>query len=156
MSRALRSDDKRPKRASRRGDLGQAEYERLAEFRYLLRQFLAFSEDAATGAGLTAQQHQALLAIRGRPGPDPLTIGALAERLSIQPHSAVGLIDRLEAKGLIRRGGAAGDRRQVLLELTEGAETLLSGLSVAHRNELKRLAPLLRGLLAAFDPPKGK
>jgi len=137
----------------RSGDLDPAEYERLAEFRYLLRQFLAFSEDAAADVGLTAQQHQALLAIRGHRGPDPLTMGVLAERLAVQPHSAVGLIDRLEAKGLIRRGGAAGDRRQVLLELTEGAETLLRGLSVAHRNELKRLAPLLRGLLATFDKP---
>jgi DNA-binding MarR family transcriptional regulator len=132
-------------------DLAQADYERLAEFRYLLRRFLVFSEDAAEQAGLTAQQHQALLAIKGHRGPQPLIIGALAERLTIRPHSAVGLIDRLAAKGLIRRSTASADRRQVLIELTSEAETLLQGLTVAHRDELRRLAPLLRSLLSGFD-----
>jgi len=132
-------------------DLAQADYERLAEFRYLLRRFLVFSEDAAEKAGLTAQQHQALLAIKGHRGLQLLTTGALAERLAVRPHSAVGLIDRLEAKGLIRRCGASGDRRQVLIESTREAENLLRCLSVAHRDELKRLAPLLRTLLEAFD-----
>lgn len=68
---------------------------------------------AAEQAGLTAQQHQALLAIKGHRGDEPLTIGVLAERLAIQPHSAVGLIDRLAAKGLIRRRPTASDRRQI-------------------------------------------
>jgi DNA-binding MarR family transcriptional regulator len=133
--------------------LGQADYERLAEFRHLLRRFLLFSEEAAERAGLTAQQHQALLAIKGHPGGQPPTIGSLAERLAIRPHSAVGLIDRLAAKGLVRRSEAPSDRRQVLLALTDEAEALLGELSVAHRDELRRLAPLLRGLLAAFDGP---
>jgi DNA-binding MarR family transcriptional regulator len=132
-------------------ELAQADYERLAEFRYLLRRFLVFSEDAAARAGLTAQQHQALLAIKGHRGPEPLTIGGLAERLAIRPHSAVGLLDRLAAKGLVRRCGAAGDRRQVLIEPTDAAEALLRSLGVAHRDELRRLAPMLRGLLDSFD-----
>jgi DNA-binding MarR family transcriptional regulator len=131
-------------------ELRQVDYERLAELRYLLRRFLLFSEKAAQKAGLTAQQHQALLAVKGHRGP-PLTIGALAERLMIQPHSAVGLLDRLEAKELIHRSEAVADRRQVLIGLTPTAETLLRELSVAHRAELRRLAPLLRGLLSALD-----
>jgi DNA-binding MarR family transcriptional regulator len=134
-----------------KGDLTQTDYERLAEFRYLLRHFLAFSEEAAEQAGLTAQQHQALLAIKGHRGPQPLATGVLAERLMIRPHSAVGLIDRLAAKGLIHRRAASDDRRQVLIELTPEAEALLQKLSVAHRDELSRLAPLLRSLLAEFD-----
>ncbi len=133
-----------------RADLDPADYARLAQFRYLLRHFLIFSEAAAEQAGLTAQQHQALLAIKGHTGPSPLTTGALAERLAIRPHSAVGLIDRLEVKGLIRRGAAAGDRRQVLLELTGAAEVVLRELTAAHRDELERLAPLLRSLLGKF------
>lgn len=132
-------------------DLAQDDYERLAEFRYLLRRFLVFSEDAAEQSGLTPQQHQALLAVRGHRGPQPLTTGALAERLAIRPHSVVGLIDRLAAKGLIHRSMASTDRRQVLIELTPEAETLLRGLSVVHRHELRRLAPLLRGLLSEID-----
>jgi DNA-binding MarR family transcriptional regulator len=132
-------------------DLAPDDYRRLAEFRYLLRRFLVFSEDAAERAGLTPQQHQALLAIKGHRGPQPLTTGALAERLAVRPHSAVGLIDRLAAKELIRRSAASTDRRRVLIELTPAADTLLRGLSVVHRDELKRLAPLLRGLLSAFD-----
>lgn len=133
-----------------RRPLGEADYQRLAEFRYLLRQFLIFSEAAAEAAGLTAQQHQALLAIKGLAGAGPMTTGTLAERLGIRHHSAVGLIDRLEAKSLIRRQSGAADRRQVLITLTPKAESLLERLSAAHRDELERLAPLLQTLLGHF------
>jgi DNA-binding MarR family transcriptional regulator len=143
--------DEKGRRGGGDTPLRQVDYERLAEFRHLLRRFLIFSEEAAQHAGLTAQQHQVLLAIKGHRGPQPLTIGGLAERLLIRPHSAVGLLDRLATKGLIHRIEAASDRRQVLIELTADAETLLTELSVAHRAELKRLAPLLKGLLSAFD-----
>jgi DNA-binding MarR family transcriptional regulator len=142
-----------PKTGARRSngpDLSPADYERLAQFRYLLRRFLIFSETAAEQGGLTAQQHQALLAIKGHRGPRPLTAGALAERLAIVPHSAVGLIDRLELKGLIHRGKVPEDRRRVLIELTATAEVLLRELTLAHRDELERLAPLLRSLLRKF------
>jgi DNA-binding MarR family transcriptional regulator len=132
-----------------RAELSRHDYERLAELRYLLRGFLAFSRQEAEAAGLTAQQHQALLAIKGHAGP--VTVTVLAERLAIRHHSAVGLIDRLAAKGLIRRQSSSADRRRVLIELTAEAEHLLRRLSIAHRDELKRVAPLLRGLLAAFD-----
>ena len=72
-------------------------------------------------------------------------------RARIALHSAVGLIDRLAAKGLTRRSAASTDRRQALIELTPAAEVLLQGLSVAHGDELRRLAPLLRGLLRGID-----
>ena len=128
--------------------LTQADYEHLAEFRYLLRRFLVFSEAAAAAAGLTAQQHQALLAIKGFAGRELITTGGLAQRLLIRHHSAVGLIDRLAAKRLISRRSARRDRRLVRIELTQKAQTLLAGLSAAHRDELKSLAPALRGLLS--------
>jgi DNA-binding MarR family transcriptional regulator len=132
--------------------LTNADYERLAEFRYLLRHFLIFSEDAAEQSGLTAQQHQALLAIKGLGRAKPITTGDLAERLGIRPHSAVGLIDRLLAKSLVKRRTGSEDRRQVLLNLTPKAEKLLAQLSTAHRDELQRLAPLLQTLLMHFKP----
>jgi DNA-binding MarR family transcriptional regulator len=134
--------------------LTQADYRRLAEFRHLLRQFMLFSEDAAELAGLTAQQHQALLAIKGFGGDQPLTVGALAERLGIKHHSAVGLVDRLLSKSLVKRKTCPQDRRQVMLELTPQAARLLAKLSAAHRDELQRLAPLLRTLLAHFTAPE--
>ena len=109
---------------------------------------MGFSEDAARAAGLTAQQHQALLAIHGFPGRDRVVIGELAERLNVRHHSAVGLIDRLSAKALVRRRRDALDGRRVLIELTARGRSLLAGLSLAHRNELRRLAPLLIRLLA--------
>lgn len=134
------------KRPGRRA-LTPADYGRLAEFRYVLRHFLIFSEDAALAAGLSAQQHQALLAMKGAGAATPVTAGLLAERLGIRHHSAVGLLDRLAEKNLIRRRRNNEDRRQVLILLTPKAERLLARLSAAHQRELQRVAPLLRGLL---------
>jgi DNA-binding MarR family transcriptional regulator len=138
-------------RTKARRDLSKPDYERLAEFRYLLRKFLVFSEDAAAQAGLTAQQYQALLAIKGFPGREQVTIGELAERLGIRHHSAVGLIDRLVANALVKRSESAGDKRQVLISLTRKADNLLATLSMAHHTELERLAPLLQVLLGQFE-----
>jgi DNA-binding MarR family transcriptional regulator len=101
---------------------------------------------------LTAQQHQALLAIKGFAGRDTATTGELAERLSIRHHSAVGLIDRLVAKELVSRRIGTDDRRQVLISLTPVAETIVATLSAAHRDELERVAPLLRELLGHLGP----
>ncbi|MEC4590007.1 MULTISPECIES: MarR family winged helix-turn-helix transcriptional regulator [Nitrospirillum] len=142
-----------PPSAPERADpLEKADYELLAEFRHVLRRFLSFSEDAAAVAGLTAQQHQALLAIKGYPGRDHVTVGELAERLCVRPHSAVGLIDRLEGNGWVRRAPGPEDRRQVVISLTPAAEDLLAGLSRVHRDEIRRLSPLLRTL---FDRLEG-
>ena len=128
-----------------RKPLTETDYRHLAEFRFLLRQFLAFSEDAARKAGLSPQQHQALLAIRGSGGQ--LTVGELAVRLAIKPNSAVGLADRLAEAGLLMRRTDGKDRRRVELTLTPFANRKLADLSQSHRAELKRLAPLLEPLL---------
>ncbi len=134
--------------------LARDDYRTLAEFRYLLRQFGAFSEDAARVAGLTAQQHQALLAIKGFPDREEVTIGELAERLNLKHHSVVGLLDRLMRRGLIRRRHDEADRRRVMVGLTKEAEDLLLELTLAHRDELRRLAPLLQGLLGKLNCAK--
>ena len=127
--------------------LDHSSYEQLAEFRYVLRHFLIFSENAALAAGLSAQQHQALLAIKASREPTRMTAGVLAEQLGIQHHSAVGLLDRLQQKALVRRQKDAQDRRRVLIVLTAKAERLLAELSAAHHRELRRVAPVLRTLL---------
>lgn len=133
--------------------LGKPDYETLAEFRYLLRRFVAFSDAAAEEAGLRPQQHQALLVIKGFPRRERITIGELAERLGIRHHSAVGLVDRLVAHSLVRRRADRSDRRQVTVALTPEAEAVLARLSLAHRDELTRLAPLFQELLAQFSEP---
>lgn len=124
-----------------------AEYRALAEFRYRVRCFLRFSEAAARGAGLAPQQHQLLLAVRGMPGDGAPTMGTVAERLQLRHHSTVELVDRMEARGLVRRARRAGDRRQVRVELAPRGERLLLRLSLAHRAELRSFGPgLLRSL----------
>ena len=130
--------------------LHQSDYQRLAEFRYHLRGFLKFSERAASQMGLRPQQHQALLAIKGAPG-EHVTIGILAERLGIRHNSTVELIDRLIMNGLVKRRQNPRDRREVLIDLTDRAERILTKLTLAHRNEVRKLAPLLIGLLARFE-----
>ena len=103
-----------------------SDYEALAEFRYQIRKFLHFSERAAREAGIEPQQHQLLLAIRGFTGPaEPPSIGILAERLQIQHHSAVELVDRLVERGLVARSRGPSDRRQVLVHLTPRGESEL-------------------------------
>lgn len=131
-------------------ELTDEEYAALANFRHVLRQFLAFSEQRAADAGVTPQQHQALLAIRAAE-PAAASVGYLAERLILKPHSATGLIDRLQALGLIVRQPSATDRRQALVALTAKARELLAGLSTAHRDELKRLRPMLIDMLGHLD-----
>jgi DNA-binding MarR family transcriptional regulator len=113
-----------------------ADYRALAQFRYEIRKFLAFSESAARALGVEPQQHQALLAVKGLPeGVEP-TIGALAERLCVQHHTAVALVDKLEERGWAERRRASVDRRQVLLTLTPRGSELLAKLSALHGQQL--------------------
>jgi DNA-binding MarR family transcriptional regulator len=125
----------------------KAEYELLAAFRYSLRQFLRFSERAAQTASLTPRQHQALLAIKGFPKRERVTIGELAEQLQIAHHTAVELVDRLVAQKLVQREDGLEDRRQVFVKLSRAGLAMLERLSNAHRAELRRLGPRLVTLL---------
>lgn len=145
-SRSLRSGHQPPP-PSDSFELTQANYEALADFRFALRKFLAFSEAAAKEAGLAPQQHQALLTIKGTPNADTVSIRLLSERLLINHNTAVELVDRLVEGGLVMRTRDADDRRRAQLVLTAGAERLLRSLSAAHLNELKAVRPALLNLL---------
>ncbi|HEX5232299.1 MAG TPA: MarR family transcriptional regulator, partial [Bradyrhizobium sp.] len=112
------------------------DYEALAQFRFELRKFQAFSTGAAVQAGLTPQQHQALLTIRGFSTLGPLSVGELADFLFIQHHTAVGLVDRMTKLGLIGRNIDETDGRRVLLNLTAEGERRLRKLSKIHQDEL--------------------
>lgn len=131
--------------------LKKSEYEALAAFRYELRKFIHFSEAAAQNAGITPQQHQALLAIKGFPGREEITIGELAERLQLRHHSVVGLIDRLVLEGLVSRVQSETDRRQVLIHLSNQGEKMLEKLSNIHRTQLKQLGPELNSLIERLN-----
>jgi DNA-binding MarR family transcriptional regulator len=137
------------KRSSAR--VTKAEYEVLAAFRYNLRQFLHFSESAAESAGITPRQHQALLAIKGFPGRDSVTIGELAEQLQIAHHSAVGLVDRLSSQKLIIREASTEDRRQVYVTLTAHGAEVLEKLTHAHKDELRRLGSRLAAVFSELN-----
>jgi DNA-binding MarR family transcriptional regulator len=128
----------------------QIDYTALADFRYEIRRFLNFSEIVTRAAGIEPQQHQALLAIKGRQPGFETTVGTLAERLQIRHHSAVELSRRLEANGWIRRLRDDADRRVVWLRLTSRGEKLLAKLSLSHRDELRTAEPkLIRALQMA-------
>jgi len=121
-------------------------YASLAEFRYQLRKFLRFSEDAARKAGLEPQQHQLLLAAKGADSSQEITIGYLTERLQLRHHSTVELVNRLEANGLVRRRRALDDRRRVLVELTARGERVLARLSLHHVEAVRSARGLVRSL----------
>ena len=136
----------------RRGaEITQADYQALSQFRYLIRCFLEFSQNAAKAVGLQPRHHQALLAIKGFPGGGTVTVGDLAERLRIRHHSAVELVDRLGEAGLVERRHDEDDQRRVKLVLTDQAEALLAELSAAHLDELSRVEPMLSSVLSRQD-----
>jgi DNA-binding MarR family transcriptional regulator len=119
--------------------LSKEVYEYLGEFRYQLRKFQNFSDSAARKLGLTPQQHQLLLAIKGYPGRDFVTPRELSERLQITHHACVGLIDRCETLDLVSRRQNPEDGRSVLIEVTPKGSEVLEQLSEIHLEEIKRI-----------------
>jgi len=132
-----------------------SDYQALAELRYQIRCFQRFSEDAARQAGIEPQHHQIMLAIKGRPAGEQARIGYLAERLQVQHHSAVELVDRLVKKGLIARTRSSQDRREVFVKLTARGERVLAELTLHTRAELRSAAPALVATLRKLAP-RGK
>ena len=124
-----------------------SEYSSLAEFRFQIRRFLRFSEQAARDAGIEPQQHQLLLALKAA-GSAHSTIGGLLDRLQLRHHSVTGLVDRLENSGLVKRKRSDADHRSQIVRLTSAGERVLGRLSVEHREELRSTMPALIGSLA--------
>ncbi len=120
-------------------DLAKTDFEQLSEFRYQMRRFERFSEQAAQNEGITPLQYLLLLHIKGYPGREWATIGELAERLQAQHHGAVALVSRCEAIELVERRVSERDRRQVEVHLLPAGEALLARLAELHRAELRTL-----------------
>jgi DNA-binding MarR family transcriptional regulator len=119
--------------------LSKTDFEQLSEFRYQMRRFERFSEQAAQGEGITPLQYLLLLHIKGYPERDWATVGELAERLQAQHHGVVALVSRCEALDLVRRKISETDRRQVEVHLLKAGELVLARLAEMHRTELKSL-----------------
>uniref|UniRef100_E6QLP0 Putative Bacterial regulatory protein, MarR n=1 Tax=mine drainage metagenome TaxID=410659 RepID=E6QLP0_9ZZZZ len=124
-------------------DASDTEICALADFRFTLRKFLHFSEEAATRVGLTAQQHQLMLQIAGASNGTVTTIGYLADRLSLRHNSLVELSNRCEEAGLVARRSDPKNRRNVVLKLTPLGNRILRKLSADHSRELNELGPQL-------------
>jgi DNA-binding MarR family transcriptional regulator len=135
--------------------LTAADYEALSNLRYTLRRFMDFSTSAAQEEGLPSQQHQALLAIKGHRGAEPMTIGMLAERLLIAPHTATELVGRLSAAGYVSRHADPEDKRRQTLQLTAKAEDVLLRLSATHLMEVRDMAPQLIAILQDLQKDVG-
>jgi len=127
------------------------DYESLAELRYQIRRFLRFSEQVSRNAGLEPRQHQLMLALKGLPKEARPRIGEMADRLQIQHHSTVELVNRLAAHGFVKRHRGGIDRREVLLSLTPKGERVLRDLSLHHREELRDAGPSLLARAQASD-----
>ena len=136
------------KKAERRYNLSTEDYARLAAFRQGLREFLRFSEEEAERVGLLTQHYQAMLILRACPDGCTVTINDLARQLLIKHNSAVGLVDRLEKEGLIRRVVSSTDRRKVELKLSARGRQVLAKLADTHRRELERIGSELKRLIA--------
>ena len=132
---------------------GEPDYTALLAFRTALRRFHRWSEQQAEAAGLTAAQHQLLLAVKGHDDPRGPTIGEIAEYLLLRHHSTVELVNRAQAAGVVSRVKDDTDGRLVRVRLTPTGEQAIERLTQLHLDELQQLEPLLRHLVAAdvFD-----
>jgi DNA-binding MarR family transcriptional regulator len=120
-----------------------AQYARLLAFRVALRRFLSWSEKQANAVGLTAAQHQLLLAVRGLTDPAGPTITDIANYLLIRHHSAIGLLQRVEALDLVERQPDPADQRLVRVRLTPFGHERVRALAAPTVEELRRVTPLL-------------
>jgi len=125
------------RRARRKGQPEEVDYETLADFRYHIRRFLRNREESARAVGIEPQQYVLLLQAKALAGRRSVTIGALAERLQTRHHATVQLVDRLVERGMVRRRRADADRRGVVIEITRRGEAVLRRLALYSLTELR-------------------
>jgi DNA-binding MarR family transcriptional regulator len=117
--------------------------EALSDFRFRLRSFLRFSEDAARAEGITVLQYQLMLHTQGFAGREWATVSEIAERLQAQPHGVVALVSRCEEAGLVKRKPSSTDRRQVEVHLLAAGRKKLERLAVLHEDQVAQLAEVV-------------
>ncbi len=112
---------------------------RLAWFRYRVRRFQRFSEKVARSLSITPQQHQLMLGVAGFTGRGWATISELAEFLQGRHNAVVGLVQRAEHRGLVRKAQGERDRRFVKVHLTHKGHAILDRISRKNIAELRTL-----------------
>jgi DNA-binding MarR family transcriptional regulator len=137
-------------------DVTQSDYRALAEFRYQIRRYLAFGDQAAESAGLRSRQYQLLLALKGMPDGMEASIKNLADRLGIRHHSTVELVDRLEKRGLIKRERSNVHRSFVFVRITKEGESMLRKLVASRKADLKVAGPILVKALTTLTKQTSK
>jgi DNA-binding MarR family transcriptional regulator len=141
--------------AEKRFELTTRDYAELASFRHALRGFLRFSETVAAHEGLSSQHYQAMLILRGWPEGQPVSINELAQQLLIKHNSAVGLVGRLVNECLVVRESSTVDRRKVELRLSPHGRQVLARLAAMHRDELRRIGPVMKRFFSELSPDRG-
>jgi DNA-binding MarR family transcriptional regulator len=136
--------------------LTKQDFEALARFRFGIRRYLRFSEETVRRDGLTPQQYQLLLSLKGFPGREWATVRELADRLQLRHHSVVELVDRAQGQGLVERGAHPSDGRAVRVLLTPEGEQVLVRLSALHRDELRRMDAALALPVWHGTPEEGR
>jgi DNA-binding MarR family transcriptional regulator len=96
-----------------------------------------YSNRARRVRGLTGPQHWAIKVISGSA---PIRVSDLARQMYLHPSTVVGILDRLEAKGLAVRVRSKRDHRVVEVELTD------TGKAIAARSPAVAQGLLLHGL----------
>jgi DNA-binding MarR family transcriptional regulator len=119
--------------------LTKQDFEALARFRFGIRRYLRFSEETVRQDGLTPQQYQLLLALKGFPGREWATVRELADRLQLRHHSVVELVNRAQGQRLVQRAAHPSDGRAVRVQLTPEGEGVMARLSALHRDQLRRM-----------------
>ena len=142
--KSLRSDKAESSKRSKANAFNPVDYEALAQFRYTLRLFLAFSDTKAKNAGVTSQQYQALLAIKGFSSQTPMFVGELSRLLVIKHHTTVELVDRMVKLGLLKRMADTQDKRRVQVTLTKRGQLLLQKVATIHFKHLGSSSRTLR------------
>jgi DNA-binding MarR family transcriptional regulator len=144
------------RKQSQKNDVTLSDYRALAEFRYHLRRYMAFGDQAAEAAGLRSRQYQLLLALKGLPEGIEATITNLAERLGIRHHSTVELVDRLESRGFVQRERSGANRSFVFVRITKEGEAMLRKLVASRKEDLQTAGPILVKALTTLTKKRAK
>ncbi|MDD2882696.1 MAG: MarR family transcriptional regulator [Rhodoferax sp.] len=101
---------------------------------------VAFFSQETQGLGITPVQYAILQMVHNHPGFDQRT---LARNIALDTSTTAGVVDRLEARGLMARSASPDDRRVRLLTLTpEGEQLLADAIGPMERAQELILAPL--------------
>ncbi|RXS72653.1 MarR family transcriptional regulator [Streptomyces sp. TM32] len=93
-----------------------------------------------TAPSLTLPQLRALVVLESQ---GPVKLASLAGALGVNPSTAMRMVDRLEAAGSVTRQANPGNRREVVLSLTEPGRALVEEVLAARHTEIAAIVSRL-------------